>query len=233
MTNDKSVIIIQLHRIETPGAIGDYLSENSIPFKVIHPYRGDKLPEPDRARAIISLGCPESVADSLLTDWSRRLFHYLDLAHTADTPYLGLCYSAQLMAANRGAAVMPASAKEIGVYDVTLTEEGLEDPLFAGFPASFPVFHWHGEMFDIPVGGTLLACGETCRNQAFRSDNNWGVQFHLEADPDKLPLWCEEYAQEIPAAGKDAQTVLAEYEKTAPEIRRLCYQLLGNFFSLR
>lgn len=225
-----TVLIIQLHAIETPGRIAEYLTEKHISFEVVHPYAGDKLPRPDDQQAIISLGCPNDVPSFMDEDWSERLFHYMDQVHASRPPYLGLCYSSQLLAANRGAAVTPVGVKEIGVYEVTLNEDGLGDPLFAGFPETFSVFQWHSDMFGIPVGAALLARSEICAHQAFRSGNNWGLQFHLEADPVKLPIWCDEYADELPDVGKSAEAVLAEFKQVEKETRRLCYLLLDNFF---
>lgn len=230
MTSSKPVLIIQLHRIETPGRIAEYLKANDISFDVVHLYHGDQLPDPDKQLAIISLGCPDSVSQCMNETWSSRLFQYQDQVHASPTPYLGLCYSSQIMAASRGAAVLPVGEKEIGVSEVTLNEDGLSDPLFEGFPETFPVFQWHSDMFDIPLGAALLAGSKICAHQAFRSGNNWGLQFHLEADPVKLPVWCDEYEQELTEVGKNAITVLDEFQKVEEETRRLCYLLLDNFF---
>lgn len=230
MHSTKPVLIIQLHPIETPGRFAEYLEEKNIAYNVIHPYTGDKLPDPNDQSALISLGCPSSVSGCMDEDWSKRLFHYFEEMHSSETPFLGLCYSSQLLAASRGAAVTPVREKEIGVYEVTLNEDGLNDPLFAGFPETFPVFQWHSDMFDIPLGAALLASAKICAHQALRSGNNWGLQFHLEADPVKLPIWCNEYANELSDSGIDSKTVLAGFQKVEEETRRLCYLLLDNFF---
>ena len=34
------------------------------------------------------------------------------------------------------------------------------------FPQGIEVFHWHGETFDIPVSGILLASSKACQKQA-------------------------------------------------------------------
>lgn len=228
-TDAKPILIIQSHPIETPGRISEYLQENSIPFTVAHLYQGDKLPHPAELAAIIALGCPASVGDIANESWSAKLFDYLDEVIASKTPYLGICYGAQIMAANRGASVLPNDPREIGVYTVTLNEDGQSDAIFAGFPKSFPAFHWHGEMFEIPLGGALLANSETCKHQAFRFGSAVGIQFHLEADPLKLPIWCREYAEELPEVGKTAEDVLAEYQSAEAETKRLTYLLLSNF----
>ncbi len=228
----KPVLIIQNHPIETPGRIADFLESREIPFDVIHPYRGDAFPAPDTLSTVITLGCPESVAEFQQNQWSVRLFDYLDDIVDAEIPYLGICYGSQLMAANRGAAVLPNHQKEIGVYDVTLNDAGKADPIFAGFPETFPVFHWHGDTFDIPEGATKLASAEICANQVFRIGKCYGAQFHLEADSKKLPIWLEEYAAELPDVDKTAEQVLTEFKKVEAETSRLSDLLVGNFLGV-
>ena len=56
---------------------------------------------------------------------------------------LGICLGAQLIAKALGAKVFKAPVKEIGWYDVSLTEEGFKDALFSSLPKYFPVFQWH------------------------------------------------------------------------------------------
>ena len=70
---------------------------------------------------------------------------------------LGICLGAQLIAKALGAKVTKAASKEIGWYDVSLTEEGSKDLLFASLPKVFPVFQWHEDTFEIPKWAKLLA----------------------------------------------------------------------------
>jgi GMP synthase (glutamine-hydrolysing) len=225
----KPVLIIQNHPIETPGRIADFLESRKISFDPVHPYRGDTLPDPQTLAAVITLGCPESVAKFQQNQWSIQLFDYLDDIVDTETPYLGICYGSQLMAANRGAAVLPNDQKEIGVYDVTLNDTGKADPIFAGFPETFPVFHWHGDTFDIPEGATKLAGAATCANQVFRIGKCYGVQFHLEADSEKLPIWLKEYANELADVAKTAEQVMTEFKNVEAETSRLSDLLVANF----
>ena len=54
---------------------------------------------------------------------------------------------------------------------------------------------WHGETFDLPEGGTLLASSPVCRNQAFRvAAATYGIQFHLEVTPEMIADWCRQDA---------------------------------------
>ncbi len=99
-----------------------------------------------------------------------------------------------------GAKVYKAPVKEIGWYDMSLTEEGAKDPVFQGFPNPFSVFQWHGDTFDIPNAGRLLATSSPISHQAFRyGENAYGLQFHLEVTGEMIEDWMKEYEEEFEA----------------------------------
>ena len=130
-----------------------------------------------------------------------------------------------------GGEVLRSPRKEIGGYKVALTEQGLSDPLFHGFPSEFPVFHWHSDVFTIPPGGSLLATGNPCRIQSFRKDNVWGVIFHLEITTQDAMRWADAYPDEPKAIGKTREQVLDECKAKEPEMRALAIKLMQNFLS--
>jgi hypothetical protein len=73
---------------------------------------------------------------------------------------------------------------------VSITKEGAKDSLLYGLPPRLVVFQWHGDTFEVPQGGTLLARGVSCKNQAFRVGHYaYGLQFHIEASPDMVREW--------------------------------------------
>ena len=112
-------------------------------------------------------------------------------------PVLGICLGAQLLAHALGAHVGRNPVKEHGWHQLTLTEAGRADPVLAALEGQ-EVCQWHGDTFDLPPGGELLATGETCRHQAFRVGRAYGVQFHPEVDPRILDRWLDVYRAELP-----------------------------------
>ena len=130
-----------------------------------------------------------------------------------------------------GGEVVKSPSKEIGGYTVSLTEQGLSDSLYQGFPAEFPVFHWHSDMFTVPPGGKLLAVGDPCPIQSFLKDNVWGVIFHLEITAQDAKRWAQAYPEEPRAINKTTEQVLSECRESELEMRSLAIKLMQNFLS--
>lgn len=102
-------------------------------------------------------------------------------------PTLGICLGSQLMADVLGAHVYHGRTVEIGWQSLTLTNAGQLSPLQY---FDKPVFHWHGESFDLPAGARHLASTADCMHQAF----SWGgmclaLQFHPEVTARGLEQW--------------------------------------------
>ena len=106
---------------------------------------------------------------------------------------LGICLGSQLLAKAMGAKVYPNKVKEIGWYSLEMLPATAEDPLFANCEGAETVFQWHGDTFDLPPGGVLLAQSVLCKQQAFRAGPcAWGLQFHIEMTPDMVDSWLSE-----------------------------------------
>jgi GMP synthase-like glutamine amidotransferase len=122
-----------------------------------------------------------SVHDERTHPWLVEEKKLIERAVKAGKRVLGVCLGAQLLAEVLGARVYRNRHKEIGWFPVQLTGQATPSSLLAGFPETFPAFHWHGETFDIPAGARHLAKSEACKNQAFECDGRvLGLQFHLE-----------------------------------------------------
>ena len=105
----------------------------------------------------------------------------------------------QLLAASLGARVYAGDEPEVGVLPVELTHEGRRDPVFAALPPTLPALQWHGDTFDLPEGAVRLAGSSAYPNQAFRFENAYGVQFHLEVSGEMAREWLgvPEYASAL------------------------------------
>src|SRR3989338_4237248 len=99
-------------------------------------------------------------------------------AFKKDIPILGICLGAQILAKALGAEVKKNREKEIGWYDVSLTDVGHKDSVLKHFQKTEKIFQWHGDVFDLPKGAKHLASSSTCKNQAFSyGEKVYGFQF--------------------------------------------------------
>ena len=144
---------------------------------------------------------------------------------------LGLCLGGQLIARALGAKVTKNRVKEIGWFDIQLTDDGKSLPLFSSLPDKFKVFQWHGDRFDIPDGSLHLASSELCENQAFLYDDcALALQFHVEIKGDDVESWCREYREELER--ENGENALAEMvdatQKEMPTLAPLANRFYEN-----
>ncbi|MBI2874358.1 MAG: type 1 glutamine amidotransferase [Firmicutes bacterium] len=193
-----SALIVQNWPSEGPGLLGELLGERGWRIDLrrmdlAHPLPGD----PGDFGALIVLGGPMSVHDEASYPYLRSLRELIASSLADGIPTLGICLGAQLMARSLGAQVRRNPQPEVGWFKLDLTREGMNDPILAGLGASFEVFQWHGETFDLPDGAVHLASSELCRNQAFRfGKQGYALQFHLEVTPEMIEEWCRNPAAE-------------------------------------
>ena len=188
------VVALRHVPFEGLGHIQPILEERGFAIEFADLYRSDaQPPEAATAAGLIFMGGPMSVNDGL--PYLEQEIEYIQRAANAGQPVLGVCLGAQLAAKALGARVYRNPVSEIGWFTVRPTSAAREDSLFRDFRDTETVFHWHGETFDLPASGTLLACSERCRNQAFRLGSCiYGLQFHLEVTPEMIADWCQQDA---------------------------------------
>ncbi len=224
------VLIVQHVECEGPGYLGYFLHRRGIEYEIARMYEGEQLP--DDFDALVVLGGPMSVYEEECYTYLKGLNRTIKKFVSEGGHYLGFCLGGQLLAKALGAKVRRNHTREIGNFEIHLTEEGAKDPLFKGFKRTFPALEWHEDTFEIPEGAVKLAESELCSNQAFRFENAYGLQFHLETTPEMLKEWTVVYADELNEEGIDAAVMLKEAEKKADIYRELSARLFTNFFGL-
>ena len=179
------------------GRIQPALERHGILLQAVDLYQDPDQPLAwDAADGLLFMGGPMSANDDL--PFLRRELDLIASAAAAGTPMLGVCLGSQLIAKALGGAVYKNPVKEIGWAPLHWTPAAREDALFRDLASSEPVFHWHGETFDLPPGAAWLAYSDACRHQAFRVGSNvYGLQFHLEVTPGMIADWL---SQELNAA---------------------------------
>ncbi|WP_458113713.1 glutamine amidotransferase [Arthrobacter sp. R1-13] len=113
-----------------------------------------------------------------------ELARLLDRVVEEDFPFLGACYGVGTLGLHEGAVIDRTYGEGLGGTTITLTPEGLVDPLLQGLPESFTAFTGHKEACTVlPPHAVLLATSPACPVQMFRiKENLYATQFHPELD---------------------------------------------------
>lgn len=228
------VLIIKNIECEGPGLLKDFLEGNGIGYETVELSLGQKCPSVESFDAAVILGGPMNVYEEdkypHLTVENELIKEIL----AREIPFLGFCLGGQLLAKAVGGIVTKNQTKEIGNYEIKLTEAGRRDELFQGFEQVIPVFQWHEDTFSIPDGAVKLAESKVCANQCFKFGKNaYALQFHLEVTKNMLNDWIKEYQEELFAANLDPQDLLREFGEKEETYKRLAYLLFSNFLPVR
>jgi GMP synthase-like glutamine amidotransferase len=223
---------LQHVRFEDPAGIADSAAEHDHRMTGTHLYRGDALPVLDAFDGLIVMGGPMGVGDTDQYPWLTDEISLVRAAIEAGKPTLGVCLGAQIIAAALGARVDRNDEKEIGFFDVTVTDAGRATPWLAGID-TFPAFHWHGETFDLPADAMHLASTPACANQAFSvGDHVLALQFHVESTPDSVQRLIAHCPEDI-TDGRYVQSAEQMTQQTDcyPPMKQILERLLGQLFA--
>jgi GMP synthase-like glutamine amidotransferase len=206
------------------GCIEPWLEKIGHDVSCTRLWAGERLPDIGNVDGLVVMGGPMGVYDEAICPWLAEEKAFIKKSIAQNTPVLGICLGAQLIAEALGAPVKKNRQREIGFFPV------------AGdgkiFPAEFTAFHWHGDTFGIPEGAVYLASSAACVNQAFiYKDNVLALQFHLETTEQSL-LSLYEHCQDEVTGGPFIQTLgkMKPFFPTLGTANALMYGLLKQLF---
>jgi GMP synthase-like glutamine amidotransferase len=232
-----NVLVIKHVEIEGPGLIEYCLRQEKIPYRIVNLETGARLPKINDLSHIIILGGPMNVYEEDRYPFLRDEDLFIKEAIQRGKAILGICLGAQLIAKALGAKVFKAPVKEIGWYDVSLTDEGTKDPLFSSLPKKFSVFQWHEDTFEIPKSAELIVTSPSVPHQAFRyGERVYGLQFHLEVTEEMIREWVEASEEGIDSSELPVFSDAEIITETAIKIENYTkrgMRFLKNFFSGR
>ena len=186
---------------ETPDRILEWAKTRGHVLSATRFFAGESLPDLQQLDMLVIMGGPMSVNDEVHYPWLAGEKSFIHSAVESGKIVVGICLGAQLLASALGARVYANPQKEIGWFPVKLTPSGEKNRVFAGFPAEFTTFQWHGDTFDLPQGADLLASSDICRNQAFQyGEHAFGMQFHLEVSPEGVQGFVDHCGDELVSA---------------------------------
>lgn len=226
------ILVVEHVPHEGLGIIGQALSGFDLEYmRVYETGMAEALPE--GYSALIVMGGPMGVYESDIYPFINNEMELIKEAIKTDVPVLGVCLGSQLLAGAAGARVYKGEKKEIGWYNVSLTEEGSSDRLFLGLPDELPVFQWHGDTFDVPVNGVNLASSDLFPHQAIKVGKRaYGFQFHFEVTAKMIGEWIEINADELKAAKIDPEKIIKETPENIEGLHRFGRAVVQRFARL-
>ncbi|MDH3351251.1 MAG: type 1 glutamine amidotransferase [Gammaproteobacteria bacterium] len=221
------ILVFQHVPYEPLGTLDPLLKAAGFRIRYINFGRSRWLrPALDKYAALIVLGGPMN-SDQI--DTYPNLLTEVEVIREAverDMSVLGICLGAQLLAKALGGSVSRNATREIGWYDVELTDAGAADPVLSTFARWQRVFQWHEDGIELPQQAVHLARSPASEVQAFRfGEHVYGFQFHLEVDGSLIERWLT-----VP----ENQMVLEEERGNvdAGAIRTLTRQSIGDLQEL-
>jgi GMP synthase (glutamine-hydrolysing) len=220
---------------EAPAAIEIWAQERSLDIAYTRLYEGDKFPEECDFDFLVIMGGPQSPETTLEEcphfDAAKETA-FIQKAVGKNKLILGVCLGAQFIGHALGARVERSPHREIGVFNVSLTEDGKKDPFFSSFPETFPVGHWHGDMPGLTPDAKILAVSEGCPRQIVRyAPNIYGFQCHFEFNRNTIEDMIANSSEELkqhqgrPFIETEEQLRSHDYD----EMNRLLFGFLDRF----
>jgi len=213
----KPIAIFRHIDCEGPGYLASVLTRYELNYQLICIDAGDAVPDKlHDFSALVFMGGSMSVNDAL--PWIDAELNLIRQAIDQQMPVLGHCLGGQLIAKAMGAQVAPMGYREIGWREVSVCDNAYTRAWHDQIKGQYPVFHWHGERFDLPAGASRLFSSDLCDNQGFIYQNTLALQFHVEMTADMVKQWADLYQHELAPGQPGVQNKAQMLEKIEQKI---------------
>ena len=213
-------LVFRHTQAEGLGLLANALREHGVHHRYLDLARGEPPPRDFRpVGGLIVLGGPMAAYEADRHRFLSIEIELIERALTSGRPVLGIY---------RG------ERREVGWAPVTLSDDGVDDPVVGGAADHLNVFHMHGDTYELPPDAKHLARSPLYEQQAFRwGDLVYGLQFHLEfTDTIIGRLVVEPESREfITGGGVDPSRLVAETPARLRELAPVAQRVFSNFFS--
>ena len=187
------VHFVQHEAFEAPGAILAWAKDIKYNINFSRVYNFEPLPQTiETIDLLVVMGGPQSPHTTKEESPHFDAESEISLIRScinAGKAVVGVCLGAQLIGESLGSAVERSPEKEIGVFPIQLTSDGLSDKKVAHFGPVLMVGHWHSDMPGLTDQSKILAGSIGCPRQIVAYSNLvYGFQCHMEFTPDVVEL---------------------------------------------
>ena len=230
----KPLLVIQNDAKEGAGQLATLIAERGLEQDTVLGYDTDY----DRLRAadysaLVVLGGAQSAYETEEYPYLAREIALCQDFMQAGKPIAGFCLGAQILARALGGEVVPGAEKEIGWYDLTLTDAAADDPLLQAHPKTLLSYHFHGDRIGDVPGAVNLASSAMTACQLFRyGATAYGFQYHAEVDRPLVEVMCRNNADYMASNGFDAEAIIAESRDRLPAFAKACKGVLNRWLDL-
>ena len=175
---------------------------------------------------LVVLGGPIGVNDHADYPFLTRELKFIEARLKSGAETFGICLGSQFIAKALGAQVYRGQQMEIGWKALTLTDAGRRSCLKH---LKSPVFHWHGETFDLPKDALPLASTDRYPQQGFSWGRALALQFHPEVTARGLEQWWVGNVGEMRELGLKPGDLRRETEKHAAAMEKEAAAMLKEW----
>jgi GMP synthase (glutamine-hydrolysing) len=206
------ILFVRADPFETFGVGPAAVAEEGADVRVWEAIRSEPTPDPRELGGVVMFGSSFNVEHADEQPFIHSLRELTLRTLDAGTPFLGICFGAQVLAWSLGAPIEKAPVREVGYVPLRPTAEAAADPVLGHYADGDLVFEWHMDTFGLPEGATLLATGDDVAHQAYRlGDATWATQFHFEIDRPEIDLWVGEVEDSVEREwGKSPEAIRTE-----------------------
>ena len=236
------IIVLQHIKIEDPGFIKDLMIKDGAELTTIELDEGEKIPKDlSKFDAMFCMGGPMDTwmekEHPWLVDEKKAIKEFVvDLKK----PYLGFCLGCQLLGEVVGGKVVKSNIPEIGMLNISFSNNKSNDALFSKFPDEITSLQWHSyevQGLENNKDVTHLASSPETKYQIFKYQNHaYGIQFHIEIKDTTVGEWgcVPEYksALEKQLGGGALDKFEKDSQKHMPSMNQYSKILYENFKKL-